>query len=66
MLVGEMRKKIKAVYGNSTWDRKVDNMPDNQVIAIFYSMKENGKLNKSKKKHSESYDQLTIFECFDI
>lgn len=66
MLVSEMRKKIKTVYGNPTWDRKVDNMPDNQVIAIFYNMKEKGKLNKTSKKRSKEYEQLTLFDCFDI
>ena len=57
MLVSEMRKKIKTVYGNPTWDRKVDNMPDNQVIAIFYNMKESGKLNNVSKKQSEDNEQ---------
>lgn len=65
MLVSEMRRKVKDVYGNSTWDRKVDNMPDNQVIAIFYSMKESGKL-KNKKRKKSSYHQIDLFECFGI
>lgn len=63
MLVSEMRRKIKSVYGNSTWDARVDRMADNQVIAIFYSMEEKGKF---KKKKAERYDQINLFDCFGI
>ena len=66
MLVSEMRKKIKTVYGNSTWDRKVDNMADNQVIAIYYSMLEKEIFKKNKKKHKNTYHQIDLFECFGI
>lgn len=62
MLVSEMRRKIKSVYGNSTWDRRVDNMADNQVIAIFYSMKEKGTFKNKEIKKRESYHQINIEE----
>jgi hypothetical protein len=63
MLVSEMRRKVKSVYGNSTWDARVDRMADNQVIAIFYSMEEKGKF---KNKKADSYDQINLFDCFGI
>lgn len=64
MLISEMRRKVKNVYGNSTWDRKVDNMPDNQVIAIFYNMQEKGMFRKTKKQ--DKYHQIDLYECFGI
>ena len=66
MLVSEMRKKIKTVYGNSTWDRKVDNMPDKQVIAIFYSMSEKGMFRSNKRRRSKTYHQIDLSEAFGI
>lgn len=63
MLVSEMRKKVKSVYGNSTWDRKVDAMPDNQVIAIFYSMREKG-IFRNREKKRNTYHQINLEECF--
>ena len=65
MLISEMRKKVKNAYGNSTWDRKVDNMPDKQVIAIFYNMQERGVFKKMRKQDSK-YHQIDLFECFGI
>lgn len=66
MEVYQMREKIKKVYPTETWHYKVNHMPDKQVMAIYFSMKESGKLDKPKKKaketkETEEFKQMTIF-----
>ena len=41
--IDEMRHDISKVYLNSSWKKKVANMPDKQVMAIYYSFLANGK-----------------------
>jgi hypothetical protein len=38
------REQLKTVYNSKAWARKVDNMPEAQVIAIFKRLKAQGKL----------------------
>lgn len=38
------REQLKGVYNNKTWARKVDDMSDAQVIAIYKRLKAQGKL----------------------
>lgn len=38
------REQLKGVYKNSTWAKKVDNMTDAQVIAIYKRLQAQGKL----------------------
>lgn len=38
------RELLKGVYKNPTWAKKVDRMSDDQVIAIYKRLKEQGKL----------------------
>lgn len=38
------REAIKRPYSSLKWDRKVDNMSDKQVMAVYNRMKANGKL----------------------
>lgn len=39
------RELIKKAYPSSmTWPKKVDNMPEGQVIAIFFRLKREGKI----------------------
>jgi hypothetical protein len=45
-----MREAIAAVYPNNTWKRKVDAMPDYQVIAVYHSFKETGRFDKPVDK----------------
>lgn len=64
MEVYQMREKIKKVYPTETWRNRVDHMPDNQVMAIYFSMKESGRLDKPKKKtkETEEFRQMTMFD----
>ena len=50
-----MREKLKMVYPNQTWSDKVDAMDERQVVAIFLSMKEAGRLDKKNAK--EAYEK---------
>jgi hypothetical protein len=38
------REQLKGVYKNKTWAKKVDEMSDAQVIAIYKRLKAQGKL----------------------
>lgn len=65
MTVQQMRNKIISVYEGMAWRRRVENMPDDQVIAIYYRFLEDGKFNQPKKKKAieSEYDpgiQLTF------
>lgn len=44
--VNSMRVAILAAYHGPRWEEKVRRMSDTQVIAVYYSFKENGKLEK--------------------
>ena len=62
MEISYMRQYIKDAYGrNENWCKKVNKMPDNQVIAIYYSL-----LNRAKKasepKKPEVNHQITLDE----
>lgn len=48
--VSEMRDIISKVYKGPAWKEKVRSMPDNQVIAVYYSFCEKGKFDKPAKK----------------
>lgn len=49
MSVDQMREAILEVYPNSTWRRKVDKMPDEQVIAIYMSFLNNGRFEQLER-----------------
>lgn len=61
MTVGYMRKKIKEAYTSKFWLNKVDEMPDDQIIAVYYSFLERRKFDKPKKK-KEEFHQITLEE----
>lgn len=46
----EMREAIRKVYDTRSWQNKVDNMYDDQVIAIYLNFEKRGILNKVMKK----------------
>ena len=45
MTVPQMRNAIYNAYPASKWQRRVLNMPDDQVIAVYYKLLNSGKLN---------------------
>lgn len=68
MTVTGMREHISKVYDADKWHRKVLNMPDSQVIAIYHTMVERGQLpiKKSTKKDIPTCEQLNMFDLFEL
>ena len=63
MTVEAMRAKIGEVYESDRWRRKVQLMPDNQVIAIYRTMRDRGQLTNKKRKRSKVYfQQISMFD----
>lgn len=75
MTTNEMRAAITSVYSNPGWATKVQAMPENRVIAVYYDFLKRGLFDqprirpaKSKKKdilikrepEPEKSEQLTI------
>lgn len=44
MTTPQMRQAIKKAYSGDSWDRKVNNMSDGQVIAVYFRLLNDGKL----------------------
>ena len=76
MTVNAMREAVIAAYSGPVWRLKGPEMPDRQVIAIFKSMIDEGRLGpggKLLKKPSEptskglepKVQQLTIWDFYD-
>lgn len=42
--ISQMRDKVAEAYSGDSWKKKVRFMPDDQIIAIFYRLKKNGKI----------------------
>ena len=68
MTVSGMREHISEVYDADKWHRKVREMPDCQVIAIYHTMVERGQLpiKKDKKKDIPKCEQLNMFDLFEL
>ena len=50
MTVREMRYYISKVYPGKGWKDKVAKMPEDQVMAVYFSFLENGRFNKKKEE----------------
>ena len=46
MTVAQMRCAIYDIYPGDSWHEKVNNMPDNQVVAVYYSLLARGVFTK--------------------
>lgn len=72
MTIQQMKDAILNVYDTKSWKKKVDNMYDDQVVAIYYNFLERGILDKvlrkerpksvNKSEPVEVYEQLSIFD----
>lgn len=64
MTVESMRAKIGEVYDSDRWRRRVQLMPDNQVIAVYRTMRDRGQLDrrKLKKKSKVLFQQISMFD----
>ena len=67
MNIQAVRRAVMDLYPNATWHRKVHNMPDRQVFAIYRAKEEEKKYLKENSvpqpQHtSEQYHQIDIWE----
>ena len=63
MSVEQMRAKISEVYESDRWRLRVKTMPDNQVIAIYRTMRDRGQLVRKKHKKSRIVcQQISMFD----
>lgn len=42
--ISQMREKIREAYSGDGWVKRVHNMPNDQVIAIYYKLLKKGKI----------------------
>lgn len=61
MSKSQERNAIIGVYNTVSWKRKVREMPDYQVHAIYCKFLAEGKFDKKPEK-KEQYKQMTIFD----
>ena len=54
MKICRMRVAISDVYPGEAWKKRVDNMLDDQVLAIYNSFSERGMFNKKIEKRDPS------------
>lgn len=54
--VNQMRQAVMAAYPSESWKRKVMCMSDNQILAIFSSLKE-----REEKEKKEQEFQMRLF-----
>lgn len=59
MTVREMRDYILSMYPGERWAYKVAHMDDNQVMAVYFSMKKKG---QQPIKENKKEKQLSIFD----
>lgn len=77
MTVQQMRNAILEVYDTKSWKKKVANMYDDQIIAIYHSFNRKGMLGTVVRKEKPEFtdliptpvkhkepecEQMTIFE----
>lgn len=44
MEIPVMRKWVKAAYPGDGWKKKVEKMPDDQIVALFHQLRKRGKI----------------------
>ena len=72
MTIQQMKNAILNVYETTSWRKKVENMYDDQIVAIYHNFSERGILDKVlrkerpksdyERKYKENNQQLTIFD----
>ncbi len=70
MKIEVMRREISNVYSGEKWKKRVKNMPENQVLAVYNSFVKTDRFEKQKEKEKEQkkepeYKQLTFEDIFN-
>ena len=42
--ISQMREKIREAYSGDSWAKRIRNMPNDQVIALYYKFLKQGKI----------------------
>lgn len=65
MNVLQMRNEIAGLYDSVKWKRRVREMPEHQVIAIYNKTLYSGGFERAerRKENERKYHQMTLFEC---
>lgn len=48
-----MREFVSNLYGGEAWKEKVENMPDNQVMGIYFSLQEQERSGVQPRRRNE-------------
>jgi len=71
MSVNQMRAAIADVYSGKKWQRKVEKMHDDQVVAVYNNFLRTGKFEqreiekRDKKKSRESHREVPSFDSWN-
>lgn len=60
MTVQQMRNAILGVYDTKSWKKKVANMYDDQIIAIYHSFRNKGMLGTVVRKEKPEFTDLVM------
>lgn len=60
MSIEQMREAISDAYSSDGWKRKVSRMPEDQVMAVYFKLKERGCLDKKHHKPKREYTKPTV------
>ena len=63
MTVQQMRSAILKVYNTKSWKKKVENMYDDQIIAIYHNFRNRGILNQVVRKEKPEFTDLIETPC---
>ena len=62
MNVETMRSEIAKVYTGDGWKKKVKNMPENQVVAVYLNFKKTGMFDIQRKLENENIGKQLTFD----
>ena len=70
MQIETMRREISNVYSGKKWKKRVKQMPENQVLAVYNTFVRTDRFKKQKEKEKEKkkepeYKQLTFEDIFN-
>ena len=62
MNVETMRSEIAKVYTGDGWKKKVKNMPENQVVAVYLNFKKTGMFDIQRKLENNNFGRQLTFD----
>jgi len=65
MSIDQMRAELTKARPGPLWQHRVLCMPENQVVAVYYSFLRRGEFNKKPVKVKQEPVQLSIFDFME-